>query len=401
MKQLNQSFFLGAAAFLCSALCTSDITGQACVGDYIPDGDEMPCGEPGIPCCSEPFACNGPNSPCNNYDPDFQDTGGCDLSCTAGCMDEEAENYDAGADYEDGTCVYSTSDTTICELLTYDGNGDGMVNYQDFLGFLSAYGVADLDGDCIEDSVDDNVCIGCGCTDPDADNYDPSASVDDGSCYYPGFEACDGLTSLNFDGYEYELIVFGDECWFAENLRSEHYSNGHEILHDLSNTQWATTELGAQAIWDDDPIWLAEKGRLYNWYAVMDSRGLCPNGWHVPSDEEWMALEIVLGIPFTEVYNIGYRGTDQGVQMKSSPEDSPPWNGSNSSGFSGLNGRYRAGPPLGGFAIDGNGWYWTSTGSGTTTAWHRRLYQGSDQISRMNNLNTNCGFSVRCLKNSE
>ena len=112
-------------------------------------------------------------------------------------------------------------------------------------------------------------------------------------------------------------------------------------------------------------------------------------------------LEIVLGIPFTEVYNIGYRGTDQGVQMKSSPEDSPPWNGSNSSGFSGLNGRYRAGPPLGGFAIDGNGWYWTSTGSGTTTAWHRRLYQGSDQISRMNNLNTNCGFSVRCLKNSE
>ena len=47
-------------------------------------------------------------------------------------MDEEAQNYDPDADYEDGTCVYSNSDTTVCELLTFDGNGDGMVNYQDF-----------------------------------------------------------------------------------------------------------------------------------------------------------------------------------------------------------------------------------------------------------------------------
>ena len=135
----NHSFVPIALLFLCSALCTSDAIGQACVGEYVPDGDEMPCGEPGIPCCSEPFACNGPNSPCNNYDPDFQDTGGCDLSCTAGCMDEEAENYDAGADYEDGTCVFPVLDE--CDAIyNPDSNCDSLIGFQDFLDFLGLFG---------------------------------------------------------------------------------------------------------------------------------------------------------------------------------------------------------------------------------------------------------------------
>lgn len=137
--QFNHSFFPSAALFLSAALCTPDANGQGCVGDYIPDGDEMPCGEPGIPCCSEPFACNGPNSPCNNYDPDFQDTGGCDLSCTAGCMDEEAQNYDPDADYEDGTCVFPALNE--CDAIyNPDSNCDSLINYEDFLDFLGYYG---------------------------------------------------------------------------------------------------------------------------------------------------------------------------------------------------------------------------------------------------------------------
>ena len=161
----NHFFVPIALLFLCSALCTSDAIGQACVGEYVPDGDEMPCGEPGIPCCSEPFACNGPNSPCNNYDPDFQNTGGCDLSCTAGCMDEEAENYDAGADFEDGTCVFPVLDE--CDAIyNPDSNCDSLIGFQDFLEFLTLFGE-----EFIPASIDDSSDDGSDSTGTSSPNY--------------------------------------------------------------------------------------------------------------------------------------------------------------------------------------------------------------------------------------
>lgn len=137
--QSFRSSFSSVLLFLCVLLFASGACGQACVGDYIPDGDEIPCGDPEIPCCSEPFACNGPNSPCNNYDPDFQDTGGCDLSCTAGCMDEEAQNYDPNADFDGGYCFYDKSDE--CDAIyNPDSNCDSLINFEDFLVFLGLFG---------------------------------------------------------------------------------------------------------------------------------------------------------------------------------------------------------------------------------------------------------------------
>ena len=70
----------------------------------------------------------------------------------------------------------------------------------------------------------------------------------------------------------------------------------------------------------------------------MIGRGLCPSVWHVPTDGEFMTLEMELGMSESEANGTGWRGTDQGTQMKSSPEDSPSWNGTNTSGFSGLAG---------------------------------------------------------------
>ena len=124
------------AAFLSSQVASSQ---TSCPGNYIPDGDEMPCGEPGIPCCEVPFACNGPNSACYNYDPDFQDTNGCDLSCTAGCMDPEAENFDPEADFEDDSCSYTEPDDCAASY-NPDSNCDSLINYQDFLDFLALFG---------------------------------------------------------------------------------------------------------------------------------------------------------------------------------------------------------------------------------------------------------------------
>ena len=107
-------------------------------------------------------------------------------------------------------------------------------------------------------------------------------------------------------------------------MRNEHYANGDAIPGDLSNSEWENaddTNLGAQAIYNNDVSNLADYGRLYNWYAVDDARGLCPSGWHVPTDGEFMTLEMELGMSESEANDTGWRGTDQGTQMKSSPGD--------------------------------------------------------------------------------
>ena len=103
----------------------------------------------------------------------------------------------------------------------------------------------------------------------------------------------------------------------------------------------AHTELGAQAIYNNDCSNLADYGRLYNWYAVDDARGLCPSGWHVPTDGEFMTLEMELGMSESEANRGRLARHRPRHQMKSSPEDSPSWNGTNTSGFSGLAGGVR------------------------------------------------------------
>ena len=117
---------------------------------------------------------------------------------------------------------------------------------------------------------------------------------------------------LEYLSYDYETVQIGEQCWFAENLRSEIYANGDSITANLNDDLWTSTTCGAMSVYgqigsnctgvspDGDAcneLWsLNEFGRLYNWYAVDDDRGLCPNGWHVPSDGEWMSLELHLGM---------------------------------------------------------------------------------------------------------
>ena len=73
----------------------------------------------------------------------------------------------------------------------------------------------------------------------------------------------------------------------AENLRTSKYRNGHAIPGNLSDDEWTSAISGAQAVYDNKKANLSTYGRLYNWYAVNDPRGLCPTGWHVPTDAEW------------------------------------------------------------------------------------------------------------------
>ena len=152
-----------------------------------------------------------------------------------------------------------------------------------------------------------------GCIDPDACNYDELANTDDGSCEYescvPAIHPCGDPVS--YQGYEYATVQIGDQCWFAENLRNRYYQNGDSIPSGLSDSDWGNTLSGAVTVFGAgasdctayspggngcDESWsLNEYGRLYNWHAVEDIRGLCPSGWHVPTDGEWTVLTDELG----------------------------------------------------------------------------------------------------------
>jgi len=214
--------------------------------------------------------------------------------------------------------------------------------------------------------------------------------------------SCQGCKPVTFDGYTYDVVQIGNQCWFAENLRTEHYANGDEIPGDLSNEEWELTDLGARAVYGEGESFREELlanlntyGGLYKWYAVDDARGLCPTGWHVPTDEEWMTLEMELGMSESEAKKGGWRGTDQGKQMKSSPSNDPSWYGTNTSGFSALAGGYRN--SSGNFHDGGYyGYFWSSSPDGAD-AWGRLLFIGGAGVER-DSYNRRLGFSVRCVR---
>ena len=245
-----------------------------------------------------------------------------------------------------------------CEL-TYDGNGDGIVSAADLIGLLAEFG-----SECLPDTTFD-----CGET-------------------------------LEYQGYEYATVLIGEQCWFAENLRVESYQNGDSIPANLSNSEWENTPFGALAVYDEDAFYLETYGLLYNWYAVTDLRGLCPNGWHVSTDEEWITMEMTLGMSEAEANDIEWRGTDQGTQMKASPSDNPGWNGTNTSGFSGLTGGRRESD--GNFYSGGfNGAWWTSSPSpGCCYGWRRLLADTYEDVYRGTS-NPHIGYSVRCVRDDD
>ena len=268
--------------------------------------------------------------------------------------------------------------------------------------------------------TDSYFTVGCsevlGCMDMNASNYNPDATEDDGSCEYPdGPGTCNNQTSVTYQGYEYDIVEIGLQCWFAENLRNTNYNNGDEIPGQLNDDEWIATSEGAQSIYgegssqieegteDNEFHNLEDYGRLYNWYAISDSRGLCPDGWHIPSDQEWIELEVFLGMSMTIANSIGWRGTDEGKKLKSSPLNTPSWNGTNDSGFSGLAGG-RRNHYNGGFSSEGiYGSYWTSTPdinvNGNPDAWARDLSESDQILRKLNNGAYQIGYSARCVTN--
>jgi uncharacterized protein (TIGR02145 family) len=223
----------------------------------------------------------------------------------------------------------------------------------------------------------------------------------------PSFSECGDPVS--YQGYNYATVLIGEQCWFAENLRNEHYENGDAIPEGLSDSDWSSTNYydgdGAVAVYGEnagcdnhspdidacDPAQsLEEYGRLYNWFAVVDARGLCPSGWHVPTDGEWTVMTDELGGQLIA-----------GGQMKTTygwyEEISYDGNGTNSSGFSGLPGGRRS--LIGSFGNGGYYGYWWSSSPNGSYAWYRLLDVNFENVFR-DYYWPRMGFSVRCIQDS-
>lgn len=163
------------------------------------------------------------------------------------------------------------------------------------------------------------------------------------------------------DGTIYKTVTIGNQAWLAENL-----------AYEASGSYWYNNKKAPG------------KGKLYTWEAAKNA---CPSGWHLPTDEEWQKMEVALGMDASQAEDIGFRGTDQGKQLKSK-------------GTSGMN------LQLGGFrhtdgsfgGLNENGFYWTATSHMTDgTAYRRSLNAGSDQVYRTNH-DVTYGYSCRCVK---
>ena len=204
-----------------------------------------------------------------------------------------------------------------------------------------------------------------------------------------------GITVSDIDGNVYQIVTIGSQVWMAENLRTSRYSDGTPITEGFG-----TTTNGAYAIYPHSQIdgLISDEevgssyGMLYNWYAVADEGGLCPVGWHVPSEGEWTTLTEYLG-----------GNTVAGGKMKSTrtdPELHPRWDypnigATNDSGFSGL---------PGGIHHDGSyyyigifGMWWSSTEYLAEFARMRYLYCNDSQVDG-SYLNRFDGLSVRCIR---
>jgi uncharacterized protein (TIGR02145 family) len=197
----------------------------------------------------------------------------------------------------------------------------------------------------------------------------------------------------DYEGNVYKTIVIGTQEWMAENLNTSFYRNGDAISTSLDNASWKNTTSGAWAYYMDDASYACPFGKLYNWYACVDPRELCPVGWHVPTDAEWSVLTTYLG---GEVVVAGKMKTTGILAAGTGFWGAPNTAASNSSGFSAAPGGYRL--YTGDYwELSFTGYWWSSSESNADRAFCRNLLH-IDGYSFLSDVQKPSGLSVRCLR---
>jgi len=227
---------------------------------------------------------------------------------------------------------------------------------------------------------------------------------------------CEGDTAFicgnavyDIEGNVYNTVQIGNQCWFTENLKTTKYKNNSQITQIPDNLTWSTTATEGYC-WFDNNINNKPNGALYNWYVIQDLRGICPEGWHVPTHNDWLTMT-----SFLSSSSIYWCGTTNQIAKSLANYSDWPYSASicvignpeayysNASGFTAKpvgtrnkNGQYEA-------KANSTQW-WSSTISvscGGTAAEIRHLWETS-KILHANSYdchNKNYGFSVRCVKN--
>lgn len=204
----------------------------------------------------------------------------------------------------------------------------------------------------------------------------PISDID--SIYYEttnnNFTCGDSITDL--DGNTYETVEIGDQCWMAENMK-----------YETPNSVW----------YDNDSVNGDIYGRLYNFDEALLT---CSSGWSIPSDEEWKEMEMELGMSQSEADATIWRGTDQGIQMKSTNGWYDSGNGTNSSGFTALPGGGGFGYGTSFMSLEQAGSWWSSTDINSELAYGRSLRCDRDGVYRGSYYKINL-YSVRCIKDND
>ena len=202
---------------------------------------------------------------------------------------------------------------------------------------------------------------------------------------------------VDIEGNIYNIVNIGSQVWMAENLKTTKYSNGDLIGTTIPATLNISSESTPKYQWAYSGVEsnVATYGRLYTWYAVTDSRNVCPTGWHIPTDAEFKTVEDLLGGSIIA----GGRMKEVGITHWESPNTGAD----NSSGFSALPGGNRWNVYVNADEIfqrlGKSAGFWTSTSSlyGNVLAWSHSLQYHNDYVFIMQD-DRKVGFSVRCVK---
>lgn len=183
---------------------------------------------------------------------------------------------------------------------------------------------------------------------------------------------------LDVDGNKYSYLKVGHLFWTLDNFKGEHYCNGDPILHAKEDQEYLSAgNSGTGVVCDinNDSTLSDTHGKLYNWYAVHDKRGLAPEGWRIPSEEDWATIELHLakereqGVDIIEKYKLKY------------------------SGSRGINGAF------GGHGKSGYWWRRMDESQSFVENWGRRLNINAGAFEKIDGFQR-FGFSVRFVKNA-
>ncbi|MDX2360364.1 MAG: fibrobacter succinogenes major paralogous domain-containing protein [Crocinitomicaceae bacterium] len=200
-------------------------------------------------------------------------------------------------------------------------------------------------------------------------------------------------TVVDVDGNVYHTIKIGTQVWMVENLKTTRYRDRSEIPN--GNYSWNDAAVGSYCDYGNKSYYSQIHGRLYNWHAAVDSRNICPTGWHVPSDDEWDILEkYLISISDTTIAENGPGGELK--ELGTTHWNSPNTGGTNSTGFRAIASGRRSN--LGFFTnYQQRSYWWSSTSANDVNAWFRSVKYDSSEITRLK-FNKAGGFSIRCIK---